>query len=877
VAVAYESDGGTVFAASANNNAITVTLPATRPVGSVLYFVGFCRLITATVGTAPSGYTLLNTFTSGTASGGRIWVYTKEVVGGESAPTFALTGPVTGNSGDLWGACLYCFSGVDLSGGISAIHDETPTTTDASGTTTCTYPASTGNTEVGNMIVRYLARIRDAADTFTPTASPLHDEREDASSTIRTGAQHHCQTRTTTATGSQASVTVAPSNTTAARYLAVTALLKAGPVVFDRSAAIAATADISSSGVKVGVHSRSVSLSATAGIATVGRVAPFGVSDNASALLDARFISGADGDPVTTWSDGSGLGNNATGGTPSLQTGELNGLPVVRFDGVDDKLSLAGITNNDATRTIFVVARAATTGVVQSLLSWVSTTARLGVATAGSVAWRLTETGTVANAGGNDFWTPGGVATVRFNGTGSADLYADDEAAVNFDPDDSYQSATNSLNVGSSTSGGAAFLTGDIAVVYVFDSALSDADVDAVRNGLISRWIPSAATHERSAAISATADIASAGTFWTTFERSAAIGATGSLATTATFFSVFSGQAVLSATGQIATAGAAVKSRSAALTAVGAIASDGFGILERSASLSATGAIATSATFWTTLERAAAISAGGDIAARGERVVSRAASLGAAGSIASSGEVEAGAVTHERSAALTATAGIASSATFFSILARSAAIDGQAGISTSPQRALQRSASLTAAPSLAATGLRVHARSAQITALGGIAAAGEISGIAQRSASLTATAGISTAHQRELQRRVLVAATATIATAHRRELLRFATMTATAGIASAGTVGAVVAAAAELIAAGNIVAAGRVLEDFERSAALSAVAMMIARGEVSSGRWPPAGDDRWPPDADEEWSGGSDEHWEEQTDDRWLVSAESRW
>jgi hypothetical protein len=220
--VQYESDGGTVWAAANNNNAVTVPLPATRPLGSVLLFVAWCRLISAAA-PAPSGYTLLGTYTSGTASGGRIWVYAKEVVGGETDPSVTPAG-VTGTSGDAWGACIYCYSGVNLSGGISAILDGTPTTTDASGTTTCTYPALT-ITNADSMLVRLLARFRDAADTFTPTAT--WNEREDASTTNRLGGQHHLQDKLATASGAQASVTVAPSNTTAARYLAVTLALKA--------------------------------------------------------------------------------------------------------------------------------------------------------------------------------------------------------------------------------------------------------------------------------------------------------------------------------------------------------------------------------------------------------------------------------------------------------------------------------------------------------------------------------------------------------------------------------------------------------------------------------------------------------------------------
>lgn len=220
-APAFQSDGGEVFANANNNTAVTIPLPGTRPNGSVLLLIAWCRLITATI-TTPSGYTLLSTFTSGTASGGRIWVYGRIVDGSETAPTLVTTG-ATGTSGDLAGAAIFCYSDVDTSGGISSIFDGTPTTTDAAGTTTCTYPALTTSL-TDSTVVRFLARFRDAVDTFTPTAT--WNEREDAGSTNRTGGQFHLQDKAPGASGSQASVTVAPSNTTSARYLAVTLALK---------------------------------------------------------------------------------------------------------------------------------------------------------------------------------------------------------------------------------------------------------------------------------------------------------------------------------------------------------------------------------------------------------------------------------------------------------------------------------------------------------------------------------------------------------------------------------------------------------------------------------------------------------------------------
>jgi hypothetical protein len=59
--------------------------------------------------------------------------------------------------------------------------------------------------------------------------------------------------------------------------------------------------------------------------------------------LRADAITGLnDNDPVATWLDSSGNGNNATQGTagarPLYKTGIINGLPVVRFDATDDHM-----------------------------------------------------------------------------------------------------------------------------------------------------------------------------------------------------------------------------------------------------------------------------------------------------------------------------------------------------------------------------------------------------------------------------------------------------------------------------------------------------------------------------------------------------------
>lgn len=65
--------------------------------------------------------------------------------------------------------------------------------------------------------------------------------------------------------------------------------------------------------------------------------------------LDANKITGLDdGDPLTTWSDQSGNGNDVTQSTsakkPTYKTSIINGRSIVRFDGTDDYLKASAFT-----------------------------------------------------------------------------------------------------------------------------------------------------------------------------------------------------------------------------------------------------------------------------------------------------------------------------------------------------------------------------------------------------------------------------------------------------------------------------------------------------------------------------------------------------
>lgn len=93
-------------------------------------------------------------------------------------------------------------------------------------------------------------------------------------------------------------------------------------------------------------------------------LAPNAISD-LELWLDADALTGlSDGDTVVTWDDQSGNGNDYTNSTPSpgitYETGELNGMPVVRFPNPNDGLD--GLLSLTAPFSIFCVAKSSQSG-----------------------------------------------------------------------------------------------------------------------------------------------------------------------------------------------------------------------------------------------------------------------------------------------------------------------------------------------------------------------------------------------------------------------------------------------------------------------------------------------------------------------------------
>jgi len=71
---------------------------------------------------------------------------------------------------------------------------------------------------------------------------------------------------------------------------------------------------------------------------TVGASVPD--SADLYAHYDATALTASDGDTISSWADETGNGRAVSGSDPTYKTSQINGKPVVRFDGAGDELSV---------------------------------------------------------------------------------------------------------------------------------------------------------------------------------------------------------------------------------------------------------------------------------------------------------------------------------------------------------------------------------------------------------------------------------------------------------------------------------------------------------------------------------------------------------
>jgi hypothetical protein len=236
--------------------------------------------------------------------------------------------------------------------------------------------------------------------------------------------------------------------------------------------------------------------------------------------LKADAITGlSDGAAVATWSDSSGLSNDAANSAgasqPTYQTNEVNGLPCVRFDGTDDRLDVANAnmlaaSNNAAGFTAFAYVNLSSAGTVGrnifSLSSgtdgtavrvkfgqrvttgnWYLSARRLDADTAQVLEGGLTQTG----------WQ---IITVVSDWANSdADIWRGraSEASTTAWLTSGNTSATNALacRIGSAPSAGSEFWIGDIAELFVYDNEVSAADQQALWDYLQAKYAPPIGRH----------------------------------------------------------------------------------------------------------------------------------------------------------------------------------------------------------------------------------------------------------------------------------------------------------------------------------------------------------------------------------------------
>lgn len=206
------------------------------------------------------------------------------------------------------------------------------------------------------------------------------------------------------------------------------------------------------------------------------------------------------GGAVSQWQDRSGTGHNANQSgnasvKPKWQSAVLNGLGIIRFDGVDEKLTINPIAwmQNLSGFTLYVVAKFASTTGARVLTSTDQTGFKiyhdgtnLAVATSAGV-------GTTALAGDTTSWHRFGLV---YDGTGSGNAgrlrfrYDGADAALTYSGTvgSTTSGTATSFNIGADQTGAAGWFAGDIAEILMFTRTLSSGEILSVEKYLKDHW-----------------------------------------------------------------------------------------------------------------------------------------------------------------------------------------------------------------------------------------------------------------------------------------------------------------------------------------------------------------------------------------------------
>jgi len=180
--------------------------------------------------------------------------------------------------------------------------------------------------------------------------------------------------------------------------------------------------------------------------------------------------AGSDGDAVGIVFDSSGVGNNLFGGDSTLKNNIINGLPVLRFDGINDGF----IVNSPMVSqpgTIFVVAKPGAS-ITYFIINETATQMTVDASGFFEINGGVTLTDAIDHRGAFH------VFTAKFNGASSA-IYVDGVQTASGNAGTGGWSGPTSLMNNTSLLG-STYSTGDIAEIIAYNTALSNTDRELV-------------------------------------------------------------------------------------------------------------------------------------------------------------------------------------------------------------------------------------------------------------------------------------------------------------------------------------------------------------------------------------------------------------
>jgi fibronectin-binding autotransporter adhesin len=244
------------------------------------------------------------------------------------------------------------------------------------------------------------------------------------------------------------------------------------------------TLTLSGANTYAGVTDVSAGVLKTSGLPFPGMGVWLDAADAASITKDVT-------NHISQWNDRSGNARHFSQTTGSAQpvytAGALNGLPVVRMDGVDDRLTLNSATNP---RTVFFVN-------VPAPFAFIPGTNFLngiyGNSNPGDKGIRMDSSTTWADPGdGNDYTNGGG--TLFINGVAGRTFTSSVAHVLTAQRGGSFGGAYNNTHLGWYYDTARVY-NGDIAEVLVYESVLNNAQQQAVEAYLMSKWGLGVATY----------------------------------------------------------------------------------------------------------------------------------------------------------------------------------------------------------------------------------------------------------------------------------------------------------------------------------------------------------------------------------------------